>query len=105
MTNYKWASWVLGGVFVGMCLASSGGCTGGGDTVISGLGNSDNVMGAAGIPALVAKELAGFEATPAISDEEIVASFAAIRARAMQGDTEAALVVLRVAAHQRKPGD
>ena len=77
------------------------GCAGGGETVISGLGNSSNVIGSASLLELVAKELAIQQSTPTVSDEELGQAYAAIRTRALDGEPEAALVLLRVAAYQR----
>jgi hypothetical protein len=73
----------------------------GGETVVSGFGNSGNVIGEA-VTDRVAQELAQAPAIPAVSDDDLRAAFAGIRERAFQGDTEAALVLLRVAAHQRE---
>jgi len=77
------------------------GCAGGGETVISGLGNSSNVIGSASLFELIAKELAIQESTPVVTDQELNQVYAAIRTRALDGEPEAALVLLRVAAYQR----
>jgi hypothetical protein len=73
----------------------------GGETVVSGVGNSGNVIGAA-VTDRLAHELAQAPAIPAVTDDDLRAAFSAIRERAVQGDAEAALVLLRVAAHQRE---
>jgi hypothetical protein len=78
-------------------------CAGcGGETVVSGFGNSGNVIGAE-VTDRLAHELAQAPAAiPAVSDDDLRAAFSAIRERAFQGDAESALVLLRVAAHQRE---
>jgi len=76
------------------------GCGAGADTVISGFGNNDNVIGA-NVLERVAHELAGQSAIPAVSDDDLRAAFDAIREHARSGDPDAALVLLRVAAIQR----
>jgi hypothetical protein len=73
----------------------------GGETVVSGFGNSGNVIGAE-VTDQLAKELAQAPAIPAVSDDDLRTAFSAIRERAFQGDADAALVLLRVAAHQRE---
>lgn len=80
-----------------LALASCGG-------EIVGIGNSSNVI-AADVLDRVAQELAGAPAIPAVSDEDLRAAFAAIRERALGGDPEAALVLLRVAAYQREESE
>jgi hypothetical protein len=85
--------------WIAALLLAVAGC--GGETVVSGVGNSGNVIGA-NVTDRLAHELAEAPAIPAVSDDDLRAAFAAIRARAVEGDAEAALVLLRVAAHQRE---
>lgn len=80
------------------------GCTGGGETVISGLGNSNNLIGF-DVLGRVADELAESPAIPAVSDDDLRAAFAAIRENALRGDPDAALVLLLVAGEQREETD
>ena len=77
------------------------GCGAGADTVISGFGNNGNVIGA-NVLELVAHELARQSSIPAVSDDDLLAAFGAIRDHARSGDPDAALVLLRVAAIQRE---
>lgn len=77
------------------------GCTGGGETVVTGFGNGGNIFGTDALER-VAEELAEQPAIPAVSDDDLRAAFAAIREHALAGDPDAALVLLRVAARQRK---
>jgi hypothetical protein len=72
----------------------------GADTLISGIGNSGNMIGV-DVLERVAHELAHAKTTPAVSDDDLRASFSAIREHAVAGDPDAALVLLRVAALQR----
>jgi hypothetical protein len=86
-------------VWILLAAAGTAGC--GAETLITGLGNSSNVIGANTVD-LVALELARQPAIPAVGDDDLRAVFGAIRARALEGDGEAALVLLRLAAHQRE---
>ncbi len=87
----------------GACLA--GGCTGGGETVISGLGNSGNRFGTEVLWEALGHELATRDATPPVTDEELLQLYSAIKRRALEGELEPALVVLRVAEEQRESDD
>jgi len=78
------------------------GCTGGGDTVISGLGNSGNYIGKAALWNLLADQFAQHPATPAVTDEEIEQIYGVIRENALEGDLNAALVLLTLAEEQRE---
>ena len=74
---------------------------GGGDSVISGLGNSGNRIYVDPVSDELAAAIAAHASTPAITDEVLVETFEAILARARAGDLEAGLVVFRVAEMQR----
>jgi hypothetical protein len=73
----------------------------GGETVVSGFGNSGNLIGTQ-VDDRLARELAEAPAIPAVSDDDLRAAFSAIRDRALQGEADAALILVRVAAHQRE---
>ncbi|HXK24779.1 MAG TPA: hypothetical protein VMS55_19060 [Myxococcota bacterium] len=73
----------------------------GADTLVTGIGNGGNVIGA-DVLDRVAHELARQPAIPLVGDDELRVAFAAIRDRARSGDPDAALVLLRVAAIQRE---
>ena len=90
------------GVLAALPLALLG--CGAADTLVTGFGNNHNIIGSDVIDR-VASELARAKVTPPVSDDDLRAVFAAIRERALKGDPEAALVLLRVAAHQRDPGE
>jgi len=78
------------------------GCTGGGDTVISGLGNSGNRIGDTPLSELLADELVDHPATPMVTDDEIVQIYQVIRKNAFGGDVESALIVAKLAMEQRE---
>lgn len=80
------------------------GCTGGAETAITGFGNGGNFIGTSGVLERAARELAMLEAIPEVSDEDLRGVFGAIRARALDGNPDAVLVLARVAALQR-PAD
>jgi len=80
-------------------------CGGGaGENSIVGIGNSGNVVSEADQVARgVARALAELESTPAVSDDAIGEIFDAILTRARDGNSEAALIMLRLAQQQREP--
>ena len=88
--------------FVLALVVTVAGCEfiGGADTVVTG---HNNVVAADGVNDQVAKALAGFEATPLVTDEVLQRLYEQIRERALAGDMDATLVVLKVAALQRWP--
>ena len=77
-------------------------CTGGGETVISGLGNSGNYIGKDNEIAMLATALAAQTAVPRVSDQEIVKLYTNVQESARDGDVSASIVILRLAAYQRK---
>ncbi len=77
------------------------GCAGGGESVVSGIANSGNYFGEEDELSMLARAIARDPGTPDISNEELTATFGALRAKAEEGDPSAALVVYRVAAYQR----
>ena len=76
----------------------------GGDSLIQGIGNSSNRIYANGIADEVAEAIAASSVVPEVPDDELRATYLAIRDRARSGDLEAAMVVLRVAEIQRAEG-
>lgn len=81
---------------------TSAGCTGGGETVISGLGNSGNYIGKDDEIAMLANALAAQTIIPRVSDEEIIELYGNVQQKAKDGDIKASIVVLRLATYQRK---
>lgn len=73
---------------------------GGGETIVNG--DDNMVVGDEAIDR-VAAALAGFAATPEVTDAEIAAVYAKVREDALAGELDAALVLLKVAAIQRTP--
>ena len=73
---------------------------GGGETVIQG---NDNIVVTDDVVDRVAGQLAAFETTPTVTDEELAAVYSAIHRSALEGDLKASLVLLRIAAIQRRP--
>ena len=90
--------------FVLALVVTVAGCEfiGGADTVVTG---HNNVVAADGVVDRVAVTLAGFEATPEVTDEDLQALYERIREAALAGDMDATLVVLKVAAIQRMPDE
>lgn len=78
---------------------------GGGKGAVIGVANSRNDFREGGIAEELAEALADYDGTPEITDEILAAVFGAIIGRARAGDTEAALIVLRVAEEQREPDE
>lgn len=78
------------------------GFIGGGETVISG---DDNLVVSDPVIDRVAAHLAGLEATPEVTDEDLAVMYATIRQGATAGDLDAVLVVLKIAALQREPDE
>jgi hypothetical protein len=73
---------------------------GGGETIVQG---NDNLMVLDEAIDRVAAALAGFEATPDVTDADLQAIYAKIHEKALEGDLDAVLVLLKVAAIQRAP--
>ncbi|MDH3643344.1 MAG: hypothetical protein OES38_14675 [Gammaproteobacteria bacterium] len=53
----------------------------------------------------VAEQLAGFETTPEVTDAELAAIYERIREQALAGDLRSSLVMLNIAASQRKAAE
>ena len=97
----RWRTAQLLFTLTALWILSTAGCTGGGDTVISGIGNGGNVIGASTSDQL-AEELAESPAIPPVSDDDLLAAWNAIRDQARTGDPDATLLVLKVAAKQKE---
>ena len=83
-------------------LLALAGCTGGGDTVISGLGNSGNRIRTDAVVDDVARALAEQPGIPDVQDSDLLAAYESIRSRARDGELQATLVLLELAALQRE---
>jgi hypothetical protein len=75
---------------------------GGGDTIVRG---DDNLVVRNPNRELVSRAFAQFEAVPRVSDADLQQMYAVIRRQALDGDLDATLVMLRLAAIQRQPVD
>jgi len=73
----------------------------GGGSLIRGMGNSANRIYTNELPDEVAEAIAAAPAVPRVTDDELRATYLAIRDRATAGDLDAALVVFRIARIQR----
>lgn len=71
-------------------------------STISGIGNSANRIYADPTRDELAELLVTTGAAPAVGAEELASIYAGVAARARAGDLDAALVVLQVAARQRR---
>jgi hypothetical protein len=78
------------------------GCTGGGETVVSGIGNSGNRIRTDAVVDDVAHALAEQPGIPEVLDDDVLAAYESIRARAREGELQATLVLLELAALQRE---
>ena len=73
---------------------------GGADTLIRG---SNNIIATDPSADVVALALAGFESVPEVTDADLIAIYSVIRTQALEGNLQAAQVMLRLAAIQREP--
>jgi len=86
---------------ISIALLFTAGCTGGGETVISGLGNSGNYVGKDDEVAMLANALAKQSVVPRVTDGEIIKLYTNVQELALEGDFKASIVILRLAARQR----
>jgi len=77
-------------------------CCGLGDTIVTGIGNGGNRFYRSSVVDELAEQLASNEVVEPVTDEMLRQAFGAISGRAEEGDPEAALILFRVAAEQRK---
>ena len=94
-TAWSWGRWTAVGA-----VAAVLGCTGGGETVVTGIGNTGNRIGTAALWGALGEALAEREDIPRVGDPDVQQIFQAIRRRALEGELDAALVMLEVAAAQ-----
>ena len=86
-------------------LLALAGCTGGGESVISGIGNSANRIRTDAVVDDVAHALAEQPGIPEVQDEDLLVAYESIRTRAREGELQATLVLLELAALQREELD
>ncbi|MEJ2132255.1 MAG: hypothetical protein P8Y95_11680 [Gammaproteobacteria bacterium] len=73
---------------------------GGGETVVKG---NDNLVVADSTRNQIARALSRLEAIPEVTDAELEQMYGVVHDKALEGDFEALLVVLRLAEFQRAP--
>ena len=72
-------------------------CTGGGETVISGLGNSGNFFGVDGEAEMLARVLATDPNIPEVNNEDLLKIYEVIREAALAGDIRSSVVIYKLA--------
>ena len=77
------------------------GCTGGADTALSGIGNSNNFFGVDAEAELLARALLKDPNTPEVNDADLAKIYQVVRAAALDGDIRSAVVIYKLAARQR----
>ena len=80
-------------------------CTGGGETVVSGIGNSGNFFGVDGEAEMLARSLSEDPNIPLISDADLKAIYEVIRLAALDGDIRSSVVMFKLASRQRAKED
>lgn len=78
------------------------GCTGGGDNVVSGLGNSGNFFGVDAEAEMLARVLADNPNLPDVSDEDLLRIYEVVRQAALDGDIRSSVVIYKLASRQRE---
>jgi hypothetical protein len=82
-------------------LLGTAGCGGGRNSIV-GFGNGGNTFNQEWLAEELAEALAEHQGTPKVTDEMLGEIFGSILERAKTGDSEAALIVLKVAEEQRQ---
>lgn len=77
----------------------------GGSIIIMGVGNSGNRFDTPSASDELADFLARQPGTTPVTHKELAATFEALRRRAMEGDPEAALVLIKVAREQQRQAE
>ena len=91
--------------YVMLLLMFLSGCTGGGETVVSGFGNSGNYFGVDAEVEMLANEFATSEKTPLVTDEELQKIHQVIMAQALAGDLRSSVVIYKLATKQKKKAE
>ena len=76
-------------------------CTGGGDSVVSGIGNSDNFFGVDAEAELLARALSKDPNIPNVNDEDLLKIYEVVREAALAGDIRSSVVIYKLASRQR----
>ena len=78
------------------------GCTGGGDNVVSGFGNSGNFFGVDAEAEMLARVLSDNPNLPDVSDEDLLRIYEVVRQAALDGDIRSSVVIYKLASRQRE---
>ncbi len=85
-----------------LLLASIAGCTGGGETVVSGFANSGNFFGSDKDSMILARAMAQDPNVPEVSQQDLVTAYENLRVAALEGDIPSSIVLYRLARAQRR---
>ena len=82
-------------------LITLAGCTGGGETVVSGFGNSGNFFGVDAEAEMLARSLSQDPNVPDVKDEDLLKIYDVVLAAALDGDIRSSVVIYKLASRQR----
>ncbi len=82
-------------------LITLAGCTGGGETVVSGIGNSGNFFGVDAEAEMLARSLSHDPNVPDVKDEDLLKIYNVVLAAALDGDIRSSVVIYKLASRQR----
>jgi len=82
-------------------LITLAGCTGGGETVVSGIGNSGNFFGVDAEAEMLARSLSQDPNVPDVKDEDLLKIYNVVLAAALDGDIRSSVVIYKLASRQR----
>ncbi len=83
-------------------LITLAGCTGGGETVVSGIGNSGNFFGVDAEAEMLARALSQDPNVPDVKDEDLLKIYDVVLAAALDGDIRSSVVIYKLASRQRE---
>jgi len=93
---------LLTAAFTALGLAGMKSIFGEGEGLIRGIANSGNNFYIDPVANKLPGLMAASSSVPPVSDEELAATYAAVRARAQEGDLEAAAILFKLAELQRQ---
>ena len=86
-------------------LITLAGCTGGGETVVSGFGNSGNFFGVDGEAEMLARALSLDPNVPDVKDQDLLRIYDVVLASALDGDIRSSVVIYKLASRQREENE
>jgi hypothetical protein len=86
-------------------LIALAGCTGGGETVVSGFGNSGNFFGVDAEAEMLARALSQDPNVPDVKDEDLLRIYDVVLASALDGDIRSSVVIYKLASRQREKNE